>query len=913
MKTLTAGLALALAAFAVGAPSKSTITKVTSTNVGGGVEIAVQGESLQQPKTFFASGHSLFVVQFDAYLVPAPGKFQVDTAGVGYVRYVRFQAKPAVSRLTIQVGKGTEPVVSQDNGTWYVRFGVADSAKPQTDAGINDDSAAFQKAIEQLGAPVGTKGVSVLSGDQSSSVKLPSQDLKKANSEWKPGDIVGFVPTAGFTQPTTAAELLKAPNVPGPIGSPFKDTNISLTMNQADILVILESFARQAHVNIVSAPDVSPKDKPLLLSLKMDDVDLDFAMTTVTALADLRFTRIGDTFIVSKSGDFRSRVSSIVRQSGGKYETRVVDLSSGEAKQIRDATLQTLPQDGPDGYYEIVDPTVAVNSADNAFAQGGSSGANNGAADNGAATNGGNAGNGTANPTGGPQTNVGTPASKRAKYVLLIGEPRRLDVIEGYVRELDKRISSSFSLAGTANYSTVVVPIVSGQTLKVKDMLMSVLATNPRRGDYTIDETSVKELAEGQESVKMLLIAGPKDELEYLRAFADTLDAELCANAGMNRDTDPESFKQFYEVVDLKFIEPTHAAFDLKSRVRGLYVTILPDPVTPGLSGQDSQKKQDTGDAGTGANGAAGGSTGGAAKTAEITRQVGHEQMRLVLRGTKTQILEAKDYLKNVDLPARQVSVEMRVMEMSKTDAQKVGLDWSLLSGGRLTSFRMNQGLGANADTSGTTSFHYQDNATSSLDFLGLLDSISNKNNLIARPNTLVTDGRSSHLFVGDTIRYVKTINASQNGTTVEIDKVEVGVTVDLTARVGADGNISLDLDQTFSILNGFTPVPGGGQIPQTSDRKSSLFLSVKDGETIALGGLIQDQDRRSVSGIPILKDLPLIGVLFRRTDNSKIRTEVVFFLTAHVVDNTNALTAGDPRKSDGGGTTANPKGGKGK
>jgi type II secretory pathway component GspD/PulD (secretin) len=868
MKAMTAGLALVLAAFAVGAPTKPEITKVTQTSVGGGIEIAVHGVNVPKPKAFFLSDQTTYIVQFAAPLTPSSsGTIRVGEAGVSYYKFVRYQ--PNVARVLVKVAKGVVPTVSQDGDAWLIRVGVT----APTQAAATDDE--MQKAINELKAPVVPVGTTNFASSN--------------NALLRPGQIIGAEKTASFTEAAYTSTLATDVAVPAPIGSPFKDTQITLTVNQADILTILEAFARQANVNIVTAPDVSPKDKPLLLSLSMRDVDLDFAMTTVASLADLRFTRIANTFIVSKTADFSSRVGSIMKSMGAAYETRVVNISSGEATQIREATLQALPQDGPDGYYEIVDPTKKA-----------AVGTGSGAAETGSAGSAGNAGAANAgnSAAGGSAPTSSTP-DERAKYVMLIGEPRRLDVIEAYVRNIDKRISASFSLAGAANYSSVVVPVVSGQTEKIKDMLGNLLMHNPRRNDYQIQETAVKELAEGQEPMKMLMIAGPKDELEVLRKWADEMDAQLCVLAGIDRDTDPESFKQVYEVVDLKYIEPVHAQFDLTARVKGLYVTILPDPVTPGLTGEAKDEKQDTGSAEA--------ATANNEKKNELTREIGHEQMRLVLRGTRTQIEEAKAYLQSVDVPARQVHLEMRVMELTRQEALKIGLDWSLLTGGRLTSFRMNQGLGGDITQGGHFTGHYQDNATTGLDVLGRLDAISNRNNLIARPNTLVTDGRSSHLFVGDTIRYIRAIIASQNGVTVETAEVEVGVTIDVTARVGAEGNIALDLAQKFSLLQGFTPVPGGGSIPQTSDRTSDMFINMRDGETIALGGLILEQDRKRVSGIPILKDIPLIGELFKRTDNSKDRTEVVFFVTAKVIDNTLDAKAAAP-KTEGGTTKTGEK-----
>ena len=73
------------------------------------------------------------------------------------------------------------------------------------------------------------------------------------------------------------------------------------------------------------------------------------------------------------------------------------------------------------------------------------------------------------------------------------------------------------------------------------------------------------------------------------------------------------------------------------------------------------------------------------------------------------------------------------------------------------------------------------------------------------------------------------------------------------------------------------------------------MSINMLDGETIALGGLILEQDRFTESGIPILKDIPLIGYFFKRTVKSKERTEIVFFLTAKVVTDENRGFAAIP------------------
>ncbi|MFW5697019.1 MAG: type II secretion system protein GspD, partial [Fimbriimonadaceae bacterium] len=151
----------------------------------------------------------------------------------------------------------------------------------------------------------------------------------------------------------------------------------------------------------------------------------------------------------------------------------------------------------------------------------------------------------------------------------------------------------------------------------------------------------------------------------------------------------------------------------------------------------------------------------------------------------------------------------------------------------------------------------------------------------------------------GDTVRYVETIQATQNGISVVTREIDTGVIFNIAGRVSGSGAIALDLDQRFTILTGFTPVPGGGQIPQTSDRQTKMFVNMRDGETVAIGGLIQEQDVRRVSGVPILKDLPILGWLFKRTENERQRTEVVFFLTAKKVERGELPSAASPRNSE--------------
>jgi general secretion pathway protein D len=256
------------------------------------------------------------------------------------------------------------------------------------------------------------------------------------------------------------------------------------------------------------------------------------------------------------------------------------------------------------------------------------------------------------------------------------------------------------------------------------------------------------------------------------------------------------------------------------------------------------------------------------------------QPMRLILRGSKEQLKRAESMLGILDVAPRMVALEVRVMELSKDDAINVGLDWNIFTGGAVKFIRLQNTVETPSNSVGV---NIRDRNFTG-DVVGTLDKLSNRNNLIARPNMIAPDGRESELFIGDAIRYVETITSGQNGPSVQIGTVRVGINLSVLPRISADGTMTLDLRPVVSFLTGFKRVSVQGfaaELPQTSERISQQTITMRSGETFAISGLIQSQDVKQLSGIPILMDLPIIGALFRRTTTQTIRRELVVFVTA--------------------------------
>ncbi len=890
-QTLSVGLLALLAPCAMG---QATLTGIETSKAGDGLQIVIQGEGLSNPKTLRVMGNTSFIVEFDCNLVGHPQTVKVGESGIKYVQYGWYKAKPPKCRVHVKSDSAFEPKLVQLNNNWVILVGNTGlEGTPNETTSVSqvarEDRALMESAIKQLTGQdleitPNTTNPTPQAPVSSKSELLPA--IPKVNS----GSPIS-ASLATDLEPKVASKTAESPTVPR---TQKRGDSVSLDFVSTDVVQILKALSIQAGVNIVSSPEVSPSDKPLKLSISLNNVALEDALSYVTAMANLRYARVGNTFVVTPSASFSTAMRQIMERNASSYQTRVVNLMSGEASKIKEATLKALPPDGRNGYYELIvpgqneAPVTSVGSTEQPVS-----------------------GQGTGEAKGDPaqdkmpqtQPTAQSKSAGRAYYVMIVGDPTRLNDIEAYIHELDVRIAASFSLSRSQSTGTVAVPIQSGQTEKIKGMIEKLLSDNPRSYDYSITETSVKELEVGEQSTKFLLMIGPAGELETLKSFAIALDRELCKPLGIQYLDDTAQMVKDYEVVNLMFIEPVIAAQDLKGRFKDLWVTVVPDAATPGLKGEGESKKdeapQDSGN-------------GGATKTdgqkSELKKELGREPMKLILRGSKTTIEEAKRYLAMVDVAPKQIAIELRVLEMTKEDAFKMGIDWSILAGGRANLWRMNQGVGGTSSDpgviNGTTNFGQKTDGVTGKPFfenvsvLAQLDKVTNDRNLIARPNALVSHGREANLFVGDTIRYVKQIQSSQNGITVITDELQVGSTFNIKAKIGDKGNIALDLAQNFSILTGFTAVPGGGNLPQTSDRHSNMFVNMVSGETIAIGGLILDNDRKQYGGIPGLKDLPIIGKLFGRTNNLKTRTEIVFFLTAVEVDGSNRATAASPANS---------------
>jgi len=904
--------ALAALALVAGAGAIGDVQGIRALRNGDGCEIRVVGHGLAKPKVFTVNAGRSVLVEFDAKLAGKPDYLRVRFGGVQYATVGWFSARPPKVRAHVWLAKATAPRLEQRPDGWAVLVNVPASA--------DSAPAAFPSSVPPMEAKPREEA-------PSAAVVAPSEPAKVAARMQALAPFPSRVPPLEPAKPRATAPVERTKTV-------------SLEFGNTDVVLVLKAIAREAGVNIVTSPEVSGS-----ITVSLAKVSLTEALDLVTTMAGLRYARVGQTYVVTTAARFSESLAQLAGKAEAAGETRVVRLLSGEGVQIKAAAFKALPQFTSKGVYDIVlenEEILASTSAETNVGKkstaesqlgaggkqaGGGPNAPGGEPSSGGAATGGQSGTEGRSSASKVELKAERKSEGLSTYLVVVGSPERVDEVAAFVADLDRQLAKAGNRVAGEGMGHVVIPVYSQRSDEIIKAVHNLCLRNPNRNALTINGEPVRDqLTEEQlksvvqvpqqggnapfapgaaqpamqsESAPqqpngisaaaaptqtLIVVSGPKDALEGISDFARQLDQTICAVTGVRYPLTAEEARRHYAVYDLKHIEPMDAIEALRTRVPGVYASVFPSLVGSITSGSGSKPSE----------------PGGKDKAEATSRPTSTLPMKLLLQGTKSDLSDAQELLAMLDSAPKQVAIELRVMELSKEDALKIGLDWNLLTGGTLQAIRVNQSVGGTASTAGNVSSDLTFDSDTTGSVLATLDSGALKNKVIARPNVLSTDGRPTEIFVGDVIRYIETIQASQNGTTVTTNSVNVGVQLKLTPRIGADGNVVLDFNPVLTFLKGFTSVPGGGQLPQTSERSAKMVTSIKSGDTIAIGGLIQEQDRKSFYGIPILKDLPILGQLFGRTENSKTRSEIVFFLTAKVVDDRDRAVAAHPARLDG-------------
>jgi general secretion pathway protein D len=248
--------------------------------------------------------------------------------------------------------------------------------------------------------------------------------------------------------------------------------------------------------------------------------------------------------------------------------------------------------------------------------------------------------------------------------------------------------------------------------------------------------------------------------------------------------------------------------------------------------------------------------------------------------------------LERIDVVPLQVLIEATIAEVTLGNNLQYGLQYFFHAHENQFAF----GSGTSAIIAGTPipgtfpGFNYILGSTNANVVLNLLSSITDVH-VVSAPELLVLDHQSASLLVGNQVP-IPTGQAQSTLTTgaplvTTVQYIDTGVILKVSPRVNANGLITLEVGQEVSsVANASTTTATNSLGPTITQRRIQSTITVQDGETVALGGLIQDTNSITKTGLPLLQDIPILGAAFRSTDRNIARTELLVLLSPKVLHN---------------------------
>lgn len=261
----------------------------------------------------------------------------------------------------------------------------------------------------------------------------------------------------------------------------------------------------------------------------------------------------------------------------------------------------------------------------------------------------------------------------------------------------------------------------------------------------------------------------------------------------------------------------------------------------------------------------------------------------LVIMASPTDYQNLVQVIQKLDRRRRQVFVKALIAEVSLDKLREIGTQLGVGGGGT-------DGTVAAAGVFDPFNFLGATNAqqkavveilqglANNVNFSGVLKLLDQNGalNVLSTPNILTSDNKEAEIFVGENVPFLSSTNLSSTGLSQQsIERKDTGITLRITPQITEGEYIKLDIYQEISAVKSNK---GDATDLITTKRSAKTSVVVKNSDSVVIGGLIQSRDEDSVSKIPILGDIPLLGYLFKTKSTSRTKTNLIILLTPQIV-----------------------------
>ena len=311
------------------------------------------------------------------------------------------------------------------------------------------------------------------------------------------------------------------------------------------------------------------------------------------------------------------------------------------------------------------------------------------------------------------------------------------------------------------------------------------------------------------------------------------------------------------------------------------------------------------------------------------TISVDPQTHNLVVIADEATAEQIRNVIQNLDAPKRQVLIKVVFLEVQRNDGSDIGVEGgyqknnlgSGIAGSAANAFGL---AGANSlvtnfsaisgvlgtalspNTAGAANGIYQ-LATS--DFQVTLKAIASagRAEILSRPSILARDGQLAKIVVGQSAPLPTSVSYQTAGATtipiVNVTYTDVGIILNVTPFIGANGLVEMIVQPQISSIDGTKSqaIGNGAEAPYLNIRSADTVVVTPDAEPVVIGGLISNESNSSDKKIPFLGDIPLLGNLFKTSAKSAAKSELMIFLTPHIVESPRQLagiSAGEQRQT---------------
>ena len=263
----------------------------------------------------------------------------------------------------------------------------------------------------------------------------------------------------------------------------------------------------------------------------------------------------------------------------------------------------------------------------------------------------------------------------------------------------------------------------------------------------------------------------------------------------------------------------------------------------------------------------------------------------VIVRATSVILDDIDKLIEGWDVQHKQVLIEAKILEVTLDETTKLGIEWQVQDSDSLHNPSLVDIASKFPMTLSTTGGIFKIGSLTADEYAITLEALKSRadTEVLSSPRVVVIDGQEANILIGSSEPYtVATTDPVTKLLVEEVKFVDVGIKLNVTPQIGEDQYVTMKIHPEVSTAR---RVAEASNSVARDTTEADTTMMVKDGETIILGGLIKDSKKKTVNKVPLLGDIPLLGLAFRSKQTEDVKKEIVVFITPHILTNENRQT----------------------